>query len=131
MTKQRQLISDIIKTSCKHLSAEEIYERTRVAGSKMALGTVYRNLGLMCADGTIMKISVCGEPDRYDRNACLHGHLKCKECGSIFDIPLSDTEELEKLLENMAEKTRSNVLSYDFIVNCICSECTEKSPHKI
>ena len=24
MTKQRQLISDIIKTSCKHLSAEEI-----------------------------------------------------------------------------------------------------------
>ena len=55
MTKQRQLILDIINRSCSHPSAEEIYREAKQIMPSIALGTVYRNLGLMAKDGEIRR----------------------------------------------------------------------------
>lgn len=47
MTQQRQVIYQIIKESKEHLTAEEIFLLAKQQIPKLALGTVYRNLGLM------------------------------------------------------------------------------------
>ena len=51
MTKQREMILQIIRSSPGHLTADEIFAEAKKEMPKIALGTVYRNLGIMAAGG--------------------------------------------------------------------------------
>ncbi len=101
MTKQKLLIMDIINSHCGHLTAEEIYDIAKEKMPKIALGTVYRNLGSLCEEGIIGTISVSGKPDRFEKCINDHGHIICEKCGQIsdFEIPISQIKgDLEKSL---------------------------------
>lgn len=80
MTRQRQLIYNIIQRADDHPTAEMIYARAKAEMPSIAFGTVYRNLKLMVDAGEILHIPVAGEPDRYDKTdyhaACSHGIRK-------------------------------------------------------
>lgn len=117
MTKQRQLILDIVNRSCSHPSAEEIYREAKQIMPSIALGTVYRNLGLMAKDGEIRRL-VCGNaPDRYDRVAPLHDHMVCTVCGSITD---TDVGSLRDAIEHSVGK---EIVGYELTVRHVCDCC--------
>ena len=57
MTRQRQLIFDLIMAAPEHRTAEEIYDLARAEMPSLARGTVYRNLGLLVReDGAAITI---------------------------------------------------------------------------
>ncbi|MBE6709333.1 MAG: transcriptional repressor [Ruminococcaceae bacterium] len=117
MTKQRQLIHDIIYKSCDHLTAESIHKLAQKKMPSIAVGTVYRNLGLMCDSGEIMRVTVAGEPDRFDKNPIYHDHIICDTCGAVSDI------STDGLMDVLCEKTGLPVDSYDLTVHYICDKC--------
>ncbi len=120
MTRQRQLIKDIIYSSCKHLTADEIYKIAKEKMPKIALGTVYRNLGRLCEDKEIKLISVKGFSDCYDKSILPHGHLICDCCGCVLDFPIEDIgPSLEKSLG-------VELLTYDINAHYICGTCRAK-----
>lgn len=51
MTRQRQLIYNIIQRADDHPTAEMIYARAKAEMPSIAFGTVYRNLKLMVDAG--------------------------------------------------------------------------------
>lgn len=117
MTKQRQLIWNIIQKSCKHMTADEIYQIAKVQMPSIAVGTVYRNLNLMASDRDIRRLSVFGGCDRYDKNVISHEHLICRKCGSFADVSMNN---LKGLLEKQAGVELD---SYDLNMYYICPEC--------
>lgn len=117
MTRQRQLIHEIICSSMEHLTAEEIYFEAKKRLPKIAVGTVYRNLKQMEEEDEIRKISIPGGPDRYDRSVIPHEHIRCSVCGHLKDLPDLDMQSY------LSEKLGEKVHSYRLDITYICTKC--------
>ena len=116
VTKNAQLILDIITHSSDHLTAEQIHIALRENGHRMALATVYNNLAQLHSEGRVRKVCVEGYPDRYDKMT-RHDHLACRVCGKLADICFKDLTEL------LQSQTDEELLSYDLQVSYICPAC--------
>ena len=121
MTKNAQLILDIIAHSSDHLTAEQIHMALLESGNRMALATVYNNLATLYSEGQIRKVCVEGYPDRYDKMT-RHDHLVCRICGRLADIRFWDLTDL------LQSQTDEELLSYDLQVSYICPVC-RKAAH--
>ena len=119
MTKNGKYILEIINDSEDHLTAEQIFLRLKEKNEKAVLATVYNNLASLYEQGMIRKVSVEGQPDRYDRIK-RHDHLVCRKCGKLSDITLED------LSEKLQAQIDVPILSYDLKINYICPECLKK-----
>ncbi|MGI5911820.1 MAG: Fur family transcriptional regulator [Syntrophomonadaceae bacterium] len=120
-TKQRKLILEIIMTSSEHMTAEEIYIKAKEMLPSIAIGTVYRNLGLMAEAGEIRRIIIPNKPDRFDKSVHPHEHLICDYCGELTDISVND---LKGYLE---KQTGIEILGYNLSLRYICNKCKEKT----
>ena len=121
MTRQRQLIAQIIRGSSEHMTAERICELARHEMPGIATGTVYRNLGRMVEDCEIQRISVPDAPDRYDKNTVTHEHLICSRCGRMVDI------SVEGLDEYISAQSGCTVTGHRLLVRGLCRECAAES----
>ena len=119
MTKNGKYILEIINDSEDHLTAEQIFLRLKEKNEKAVLATVYNNLASLYEQGRIRKVSVEGQPDRYDRIK-RHDHLVCRKCGKLSDITLED------LSEKLQAQIDVPILSYDLKIIYICPECLKK-----
>ena len=123
MTAQRQLILEIIRSSKRHLSAEDIFFEAREELPGIAMATVYNSLKYLCDNGYIGKYSRSGEADFYDRTTMPHGHLICEGCGKILDI---NTDEIRESIEKTAGM---QINSYELSARYLCECCkTGKLP---
>lgn len=121
MTQQRRIIFDVIQNSMRHMTAEQIYLEAKQILPSIAIGTVYRNLGLMSEAGEILRIEMPGQPDHFDRTVYPHHHCLCTHCGEVYDVPVPDlTEQLEQILGSPVE-------SYDLTVRILCDACRKKT----
>ena len=116
MTKYSKIILDIISSSDEHLTAEQIYMRTKSQSCKAVMATVYNNLNLLVREGLIRKINVDNSPDRYDK-IIRHDHLVCKLCGKISDLYLED------LTSKFESDCSVEFESYDLKLIYICEKC--------
>jgi len=66
MTRQRRVILEELQSKNNHPSADELYERVRAHLPRISLGTVYRNLEVLCELGEIQKLGLSGPLKRYD-----------------------------------------------------------------
>lgn len=120
MTKQRKLILDIINRSHSHPNADEIYHEAKKIMPSIALGTVYRNLGLMAKDGEIRRLVSENAPDRYDRVSPLHDHMVCTECGAIIDT------DIGSLWDAIEHSVGEKIIGYELMVKHVCNCCKSK-----
>lgn len=119
MTKYPKKIFQIIETSRSHMTAEEIFEELRKTYPTVVRATVYNNLNKLWEAGSIRKVVLEGQPDRYDRTE-RHDHLVCRQCGTLSDVTLTDlTQQLEAQLG-------VPILSYDLKMVYLCETCRAK-----
>ena len=41
----------------------------------------------MAAEGKILRLDLAGSDSRYDGQTAPHGHVRCRVCGTVADIP--------------------------------------------
>jgi Fe2+ or Zn2+ uptake regulation protein len=88
MTKQRQIILEVLHSTKFHPTADWIYEQVRQSVPRISLGTVYRNLRVLKEMGDIQELDYGSTYSRYDANPEPHYHFVCKDCGSVLDVGL-------------------------------------------
>ena len=108
MTRQRELIYDIIMSAPVHRTAEEIYDLARRQMPSLARGTVYRNLGILVQSGQIRKLEMPDAPARYDRGR---------------EPRMEDLIMPEGLLEPLIRERDVAVTGYDLKLYHICPQC--------
>ncbi len=121
MTRQRQLIYELVTSSPQHRTAEEIFLLAREKMPSLARGTVYRNLGVLTEEGAIGKLEMPGAPARYDRVSRPHPHLVCRRCGAVEDFCLEEDAEAA-----MFSRLHTEITGYDLKVFHICPACQKE-----
>lgn len=122
-SKQRDALIDELCSRYDHPTAEVLYMSLKSEFPNLSLGTVYRNLGMLCSDGSIMKISVDGA-DRYDGNPKPHCHFLCSCCGKMSDIHLPDGKS--PFNESLISSVNGQIESYSLTLCGICDNCKPK-----
>jgi len=86
LTSQRQIILEELQRARCHPTADEIYQRVRKRLPRVSLGTIYRNLETLAAQGMIRKLDLVGSQKRFDVTLEDHCHVRCLRCGRVDDV---------------------------------------------
>jgi Fur family peroxide stress response transcriptional regulator len=126
MSRQKELIYDLVSSTMSHPTADWVYENARRKMPHISLGTVYRNLNTLVREGRILAITNSRGPVRYDPNTTRHSHLKCIGCGLMLDVPETDIDVVPR-----SPKIRQfEVLEYRIEFLCLCPDCRKKNASK-
>ena len=117
MTKQRELIINILKQSDRHLTADEIFFLAKLKMPSIAMATIYNNLNAMNDAGLIKRLHIDGVADCFDKIVEPHDHLLCDRCGKINDI------RLPKLIDTIEGELGTEIEHYELTVHYVCNEC--------
>lgn len=89
VTRPRELISIILRTERRFLTAAELHHRLEAAKAKVSLSTIYRTLDhLQSKREVTARVDEAGgetaymlcEPERH------HHHAICRSCGRVEDV---------------------------------------------
>jgi Fe2+ or Zn2+ uptake regulation protein len=121
MTRQRRIILEEIRRNNNHPSAEEIYERVRQKLPRISLGTVYRNLDVLCEWGEIQRLELSGAIKRYDGIPKKHYHIRCVGCNRVDDAPIAPLNELE---DDLYGTTVFEIIGHNLEFTGLCPRCS-------
>lgn len=121
-TVQKELIAKIVHESCDHPTAEMVYSKAKEELPTISLGTVYRILKELVADGRVVELCFAGMPSRYDKTLHAHAHLCCKNCGKIVDIEYDNS----KFLLEVLKKGDTIIDEAQITLTGLCAECKTK-----
>jgi len=85
-TRQLAAVYEALQGDLSHPSADEIYQRVRKTLPHISLGTVYRNLQRLVAEGKIRMFLLGERVTRYDPMVAEHDHFICQRCGRVEDV---------------------------------------------
>ncbi len=123
-TIQKDLVRDAVYELKRHVTAEEVYEFIHRDHPTIGKGTVYRNLGILVEEGAVRKVEVPDGPDRFDFTLPNHYHVRCVQCGAVYDVDMDVISDLEERIHNTHGM---KFLGYDIFFKGICSECQKQS----
>ncbi len=123
MTRQRRVILEEIRRTNSHPAADEIYERVRKRLPRISLGTVYRNLDVLCELGEIQRLELSGAMKRYDGIPNKHYHIRCVCCGRVDDAPIAPLNELE---DDLYGTTVYEIIGHNLEFTGLCPLCSRQ-----
>jgi methylated-DNA-[protein]-cysteine S-methyltransferase len=98
VTPQRRAILEAFRGGAsEHLTADEVFARSRATLPDVGRGTVYATLADFTRLG-VLQATGRAEPVRYERNTAVHEHFRCFTCGRLFDVEIAaaGVEALER-----------------------------------
>jgi Fur family iron response transcriptional regulator len=104
-TPQRLEVAEILLEKPQHMSADQIIDRLREAGSSVSKATVYNTLNLFGERGIVREVMVDPARKFYDSTTRPHHHFYNVNTGELHDIP--DDQVRFSELPPMPEGTRS------------------------
>jgi Fur family ferric uptake transcriptional regulator len=124
LTPQRAEILAELRSADNHPTAAEIHERLRPRLPRLSLGTVYRNLDVLAAEGLVARLTGvgAGAEARFDGTPNPHDHARCRCCGAVADIPSATPTDTPALPDGFVVESRR--LEYVGV----CARC-RAAPH--
>ena len=121
-SRQREAILNYLHSTRSHPSADMIYEHVRAQQPNISLGTVYRNLSKLSANGDILKIDTGSGREHYDGFTHAHYHFVCRICDKVMDV---DIPVIAGINEQAAKSLGSCVDDHSTIFYGRCADCSE------
>jgi len=125
MTRQRRVILEILGREGWHPTGDEVYRVARRRLPRISLGTVYRNLDLLSAQGLIQRVEIAGRQRRFDGKLEPHYHARCVNCGKIEDVAGSTAISVESAAANLKDW---QMLGHRLELVGRCPACIAASP---
>src|SRR5271167_967906 len=104
LTRQRQILLELIDKTGEHLDAERLYQMAKEKDPKLNRVTVYRTLKMLKAGGLVDELDLMhygGDQHYYEtRLKQEHAHVICLRCGRVEEF-------FGELLQNMRNQVGS------------------------
>lgn len=125
LTRQRRAILETFLTMPRHVSAEELYEKSVRKNASIGLATVYRTLHLFTQAGLSQGREFGDGQTRYELTLDHHhhDHLICLGCGKIVEF---ENNEIENLQEQVAREHAFRIERHKLELYGTCKECRDK-----
>ena len=103
LTRQREILLDLIDKSGQHLDAERLYQLARERDPKLNRVTVYRTLKMLKASGLVDELDLMhygGDQHYYEtRLKQEHAHVICLRCGKVEEFFGDPLQKIRKQIE--------------------------------
>ena len=122
-TVQRQIVLQAVRSLHDHPTADSVYAVVAAEHPSISKATVYRNLNQLALQGEILRVPVPTGVDRFDFNTQEHYHVRCTECGNVYDVfmpPITD------LLDRVTDSSDVELTHYDILFEGVCAACRNK-----
>lgn len=104
LTRQRQILLDLIDKTGEHLDAERLYQMAKERDPKLNRVTVYRTLKMLKAGGLVDELDLmhfAGDQHYYEtRLKQEHAHVVCLRCGKVEEFFGEPLQRLRKQIES-------------------------------
>jgi Fur family ferric uptake transcriptional regulator len=104
LTRQRQILLDLIDKSGQHLDAERLYHLAKQLDPKLNRVTVYRTLKMLKEGGLVDELDlmhVDGDQHYYEtRMKQEHAHVICLRCGKVEEFFGEPLQRLRRQVES-------------------------------
>lgn len=124
-SKKRQAIYDYLCSVTVHPTAEMVYAALKPDIPELSLGTVYRNLAVLCDEGKAITLGKVEGQERYDARTAPHAHFVCRGCRAVLDVFLPDVVsglfgEVEARYDCLPE-------GYALMLHGLCPQCRRRN----
>ena len=124
LTRQRQILLELIDQSGQHLDAESLYNLARERDPKLNRVTVYRTLRMLKEGGLVDELDLMhlnGDQHFYEtRMKQEHAHIICLRCGKVEEF---FGEPLQKLRRQVESHFGFQIVLARTEVGGYCSHC--------
>jgi Fur family ferric uptake transcriptional regulator len=124
LTRQRQILLDLIDKSGEHLDAERLFQLAKERDPKLNRVTVYRTLKMLKTGGLVDELDLMhheGDQHYYEtRLKQEHAHVICLRCGKVEEF---FGEPLQRLRRQIETHFGFQVLLARTEVGGYCSHC--------
>ena len=120
LTRQRATVLAVVRDSCEHLTANEIFDEARRRLPSISFATVYNSLRYLKDEGLLCEINFGSGSTRYDRETSRHDHALCNRCGKLVDL---DLEPPAEMIRTAARRSRFQPESIHFTLRGLCPDC--------
>lgn len=117
-TEPRRALREVLNCAAAPLTIEQILHAARAFSPRIGIATVYRNLKLELAAGSIRRVEIPGEPARFEmvRDESPFRFV-CESCRKVFNLGGGD-RDVDDLLPDGYLPRRFEVFVYG-----LCAEC--------
>jgi Fur family transcriptional regulator, ferric uptake regulator len=125
VTRQRDLVAQVVLHSNDHLSVEKIRRELKERGERVGLATVYRTLDLLVESGLVRAHEFGEGFKRYEPMATQadHEHLICERCGEVVEFA---NERLERMLPVLADEHGFQHRKHRVEIYGVCRACRQR-----
>ena len=123
LTKQREVVLQVIRGADSHLTANEVFGRAKELLPSISFATVYNSLRYLKESGHIAEIQFGNGASRFDRMTHRHDHAICTSCEKLVDIEMEHPAELVKMA---AKRSKFKPESLEFTLRGLCPDCARK-----
>ena len=127
-TVQRQIVLQTVLQMHNHPTADMVYAAVAEAHPSISKATVYRNLNQLAGQGEIRRVPVPNGADRFDFNTEEHYHVRCSECGAVFDVYMPQVDDL---IERIDDASGVTIQRYDILFEGVCANCQHGSKQAV
>lgn len=124
LTRQRELLLELIDKSGEHLDAERLFQLAKEQDPKLNRVTVYRTLKLLKQGGLVDELDLMhygGDQHYYEtRMKQEHAHVICLRCGKVEEF---FGEPLQRLRRQIESHFGFQILLARTEVGGFCSHC--------
>lgn len=128
VTAQRLAIADVLLTSERHLSAEEVAQEVSARGRAVGTATVYRTIDTLLESGLVVERDFGEGFRRFEpaRDIPHHEHLVCTQCGRVEEFR---DERLEHMTTIVAESRGFMRQRHRLVIHGVCKDCQTRGHH--
>ena len=124
LTRQRQLVLEMVQTPDVHPTAAEVFDEARKRMPEISFATVYNSLRYLKEAGLVREIASFGRgASRYDSETYRHDHAICSTCGKLVDFDLPGTMSL---IRAAARASHFQAESVHLTLVGLCPKCRDK-----
>ncbi len=123
LTRQREVVLDVIWASHSHLTANEVFSEAKAKLPTISFATVYNSLRFLKDAGHIAEIHFGNGASRFDKCTHRHDHAMCTACGKLVDIEMEIPSDI---LKRAAKYSKFKPESLEFTLRGLCPECSNK-----
>jgi Fe2+ or Zn2+ uptake regulation protein len=124
VTRQRQVVLDILDQNQGHLDAEALYERARARDENIGIATIYRTLVLLKKIGVVKEEFLGQHHGQFEKTPPLpHYHFTCLKCGRVIEF---EAPQLTEIAHQLSKNKKIQVSEITMHLSGLCSQCIDK-----
>jgi Fur family ferric uptake transcriptional regulator len=121
LTRQRQLVLDVLTESEQHLDAEGVHDQAKARDPNISLATVYRTLSLLKEVGLVEEHRLGEDHAHFEAvPEEPHYHFTCALCGRVIEF---DAPQVTQVVRRLSEQEGLQINQVHLLLRGTCDRC--------